>query len=153
MPALSKRELSQWLPHSGTMCLLDSIRNWDPITITGLARSHRDRENPLMREGELEALCGLEYAAQAMGIHAGLVRTPDAGTPFVGYLGGLKDLQLAVGRLDDIEEDLEITATRILGGNASMMYTFSVCANGKELLSGRASIFIQYETSRGVPPQ
>lgn len=126
------------------MCLLDSVEDWDSETIRCLARSHRDRRNPLGRGDRLEAICGLEYAAQAMAVHAGLVRTPEETQPVGGYLGGVRDLKVDVQRLDDIEHPLNIEAARLVLGDASAMYAFSVSVRGKPLLRGRASLFFIY---------
>lgn len=145
MPSLSKQELSLLLPHAGDMCLLDSVERWDASSIRCVARSHRDRENPLGGGGRLEAICGLEYAAQTMAVHAGLVRARGQPQPAVGYLGGVRDLKLGVQRLDDIQGDLEIEASRLIGSDSSLMYSFLVAARGTELLRGRASIFFQYD--------
>jgi predicted hotdog family 3-hydroxylacyl-ACP dehydratase len=144
MPVLLKQELDHLLPHEGDMCLLDAVRSWDADGIRCSARSHRDRTNPLRHAGHLDAICGLEYAAQAMAVHAGLVRAAEEARPIVGYLGGVRALELGVQRLDDIAQDLEIEATRLLGDRSGVMYAFRVMAGEKVLMSGRASIFFRY---------
>ena len=145
MPALSKRELSHLLPHAGDMCLLDAVQSWDAASIRCTACSHRDRKNPLGSGGRLDAICGLEYAAQAMAVHAGLARAPEEAVPVAGYLGGVRDLKVRVQRLDDIGGDLEIEATRLINHGSSVIYSFLVVAGGVELLRGRASIFFLYD--------
>ncbi len=144
MSVLSKLELSQLLPHGGDMCLLDSVEHWDSASIMCVARSHRDPRNPLGRGNRLEALCGLEYAAQAMAVHAGLVRTPKEAQPVGGYLGGVRDLKLEVQHLDEVDCHLDIAATHLIGSKTSSLYSFSVAAGGMDLLHGRASIFFIY---------
>lgn len=144
MPVLSKHELDHLLPHAGNMRLLDSVQSWDVTGIRCSARSHHDRVNPLRNAGRLDAICGLEFAAQAMAVHAGLVRAPEEAKPVIGYLGGVRDLELCVQRLDDIVQDVEIEATKLLGNRSSVMYAFRVVAGGKVLMSGRASIFFRY---------
>jgi predicted hotdog family 3-hydroxylacyl-ACP dehydratase len=62
------------------MCLLESVEAWDDVTIRCLASTHRDQRNPLRFHGRLTASAGLEYAAQAMGAHVGLVDGPACGT-------------------------------------------------------------------------
>ena len=146
MPVLLKHELDRMLPHAGDMCLLDSVQCWDDASIRCSARSHHDRRNPLRNAGRLDAICGLEYAAQAMAVHAGLVRAPEEAKPVIGYLGGVRDLELSVERLDDIAQDLEIEATRLLGDRSGLLYAFRVVGGGKVLLRGRASIFFRYGT-------
>ena len=59
-------------PHGESMCLLDAVDSWDDRTITCRTSSHRDHRNPLRAGGRLMITAGLEYAAQAMGVHVGL---------------------------------------------------------------------------------
>ena len=73
MPILSKAALCRLIPHQGTMCLLDTVERWDDTSITCTTASHRDATNPLRRDNQLEAICGLEYAAQAMAVHVGIL--------------------------------------------------------------------------------
>ena len=67
MPQLTKEELSQFLPHEGAMRLIDRVESWDDATIQCCTWSHHDQGNPLRQGTRLEAVTGLEYAAQAMG--------------------------------------------------------------------------------------
>ena len=84
------------------MCLLDSVVCWNSHSITCLATSHRDANNPLARDGRLDAICGIEYAAQAMAVHFGL----SAGRrPLSGYLASVRDVICHVDRLDLVLED------------------------------------------------
>jgi len=76
MPMLTQAEWMPLLPHAGAMRLLDSVQRWDASSITCRASSHKHCENPLRFDGCLPAVTGLEYAAQAMGIHTGLLN-PD----------------------------------------------------------------------------
>jgi predicted hotdog family 3-hydroxylacyl-ACP dehydratase len=143
MPLLTKTDLRRLIPHHGAMCLLDAVERWDATSIVCTTASHRDATNPLRRGGELEAICGLEYAAQAMAAHVGL----DAGKKrpvAVGYLGAVKHLMLRATRLDDVKEHLTIEATRLVGEGGRFIYTFRVSASGQDLLAGRASIFVSY---------
>ena len=145
MPALTKTEVCRLLPHAGSMCLLDEVERWDTSTIRCRAISHRDRENPLRHAGQLGIVSGLEYAAQAMGVHVGLLHR-DRSTESqrsIGYVGGVRDVTLGVERLDDLSADLVIDATRLLEGDDSFMYQFAVTAGGVTALTGRASIFLK----------
>lgn len=144
MPILTKAELCRLIPHQGTMCLLDRVEQWDATSITGAASSHLDPTNPLRRQDQLEAICGLEYAAQAMAVHVGLLAEPGERQQMVGYLGGVKNLVLRVCRLDEVRDELTIHATRLVGQAGSFMYAFRVSAGRQELLDGRASIFIKH---------
>ncbi len=142
---MTKADLGRLIPHWGTMCLLDRAEQWDDIQILCRSGTHRDPANPLRRGDRLEALCGLEYAAQAMAVHVGLLEERERKhTITVGYLGAVNNLILGAGRLDDVKDDLTIQAARLVGQGSSFIYTFRVSAGPHELLSGRASIFLKY---------
>jgi predicted hotdog family 3-hydroxylacyl-ACP dehydratase len=92
----------------------------------------------------LEAICGLEYAAQAMAVHVGLLEQGKEHRIAVGYLGAVKNLMLRAARLDDVKGALTVQATRLVGEAGCFIYTFRVSAERQELLEGRASIFLKY---------
>jgi len=104
MPALTKEELNALLPHAGAMRLIDRVESWDATTIRCHTQSHRDQGNPLRHNARLEAVAGLEYAAQAMGIHVGLLHRTRSMDGLIGYVGGLRDVVLGVDRLDGYKD-------------------------------------------------
>jgi len=144
MPIMSKTDLCRLIPHRGAMCLLDAVEQWDETSIICKTASHRDATNPLRRDDQLEAVCGLEYAAQAMAVHVGLLQQGNERRLAVGYLGAVKNLMLRATRLDDVKGDLTVQATRLVGEVDSFIYAFRVSAERQELLDGRASIFLKY---------
>jgi len=125
------------------MCLLSSVTHWDSSSIICLTSTHRDQDNPLRRHGILEMLSGLEYAAQAMGIHVGLTQNISEHNASVGYLGAIRDIQVCHPTFQQIAEDLTIEASLLLEQHMSFIYAFSIKASEAMLLQGRASIFIQ----------
>jgi predicted hotdog family 3-hydroxylacyl-ACP dehydratase len=142
---MSKADLCRLIPHQGTMCLLDTVEQWDETSIICKTASHNDAANPLRRDNQLEAICGLEYAAQAMAVHVGLLEDEGRKQKMAaGYLGAVKNLTLRASRLDNVKEDLTIHATRLVRQGGSFIYTFRVSAERQELLDGRASIFLKY---------
>lgn len=144
MPSLSKADLCRLIPHQGSMCLLDLVEQWDDTAITCKTASHYDLANPLRRDHQLEAICGLEYAAQAMAVHVGITaERGECKQPVVGYLGSIKDLVIQVTRIDTIKEQLTIMASRLIGRHHSFIYTFKLSVGRQELLAGRASIFVK----------
>ncbi len=68
MLLMDRTKIATLIPHAGAMCLLDAVIAWDATTIACLASSHRTPANPLAVRGRLEAVCGVEYAAQAMAL-------------------------------------------------------------------------------------
>jgi predicted hotdog family 3-hydroxylacyl-ACP dehydratase len=144
MLIIGKDTLCRLIPHQGTMCLLDAVEQWDDTNIRCMTATHRDATNPLRRGDQLEAICGLEYAAQAMAVHVGLLQQGEERRLAVGYLGAVKNLTLRTARLDDVKGDLTVRATRLVGEVGSFIYAFRVSADRQELLDGRASIFLKY---------
>lgn len=144
MLIVDKAALCRLIPHHGAMCLLDTVERWDGASILCTTSSHRDQANPLRRDNRLEAICGLEYAAQAMAVHVGLLEQGRKRRLAVGYLGAVRNLMLRVTRLDDVKGDVTVQATRLVGDMGSFIYAFRVSVEQQELLDGRASIFLKY---------
>jgi len=137
--AVSHQSLAELIPHRGVMCLLHEVLQVDNESITCRAVSHRDPGHPLREDGMLSALSGIEYAAQAMAVH-GALRESRGARP--GVLAAVRDVVLNVERLDDILDDLVITARRLLDDSSRLMYEFDVCAGARELVRGRAVVVL-----------
>jgi predicted hotdog family 3-hydroxylacyl-ACP dehydratase len=137
--AIGKAEIAALIPHAGAMCLLDSVLRWDSRSITCVASGHRDANHPLACDGRLDAACGIEYAAQAMAVHFGLT----AGQrPMSGYLASVRDVVCHVARLDQVREDLEVTATLLAGDAAGAVYGFILRGGEATILAGRAAVVL-----------
>jgi predicted hotdog family 3-hydroxylacyl-ACP dehydratase len=126
------------LPHAGAMCLLDRLETWDAESISCLASSHRATDNPLRVAGRLHAVCGVEYAAQAMALHGSLLATPDA-PPAMGYLASVRDLKLDIEELGQVTDDLRIAAHRLSGDASGFIYEFEIRGGDRRLLAGRVA--------------
>jgi len=130
------------IPHQGAMCLLDQVLDWDSSRVRCLSRAHRSPANPLRSEGRLSSLCGIEFAAQAMAVHGALCAEELPATRQGGYLVSLRNVTLNCERLDDIEEDLVATASRLGGDAVTVLYDFTLHAESRSLVTGRATIVI-----------
>jgi len=140
---INKPEIRTLIPHSGLMCLLDSVTEWDDRSITSISDTHRDPANPLRRDGRLSALHAFEYAAQAVAVHGGL-RARSAGmTAPPGYLAALRDARLRVICLDDVASPLQICAHRLFGDAANAVYECRVSAGDLLLADGRITIMLR----------
>jgi predicted hotdog family 3-hydroxylacyl-ACP dehydratase len=139
---LTKSEICRMLPHTGDMCLLDAVQQWNDDEIVCSATSHRDPANPLRRDAMLTAVCGVEYAAQAIGLHGRLVTRNEA-KPAAGFLASLRDVTLTVDRLDDVADALTIKVRRLASSGESVMCEFAITASGRPLLSGRATLLLE----------
>ena len=140
---VNKPEIRTLIPHSGLMCLLDSVIEWNDRSIICMTDTHRDPANPLRRDGRLSAVHAFEYAAQAAAVHGGLrARLAGAIAPR-GYLAALRDARLHVTRLDDLGSPLQIYACRLFGEAANTVYQCRVFSGDVLLAEGRAIIMLR----------
>lgn len=142
---IAQQELCSLIPHSGSMCLLAGVESWDAQGIVCVAESHRDARNPLRRDGGLSVVHGIEYAAQAMAVHGGLLARERGEKNPPGFLAALRDVQLHCERLDDIGASLRIEAEELVRSGGSFMYGFTLSAAGVLLLEGRVTVITQPE--------
>lgn len=129
------------VPHQGKMCLLERIDAWDAQRVLCVASSHRAPDNPLRAYGRLAAACGIEYAAQAMAVHGALL-APQLAPPRSGFLVSVRGATLHIRRLDDIAADLMVQAELFSSDGNHVLYDFSIRADGRVLLEGRAAVII-----------
>ncbi len=142
MSKLDKGQLSALIPHTGSMCLLDTVEAWTADSIRCTSQTHRDPANPLRRDDALSALHLAEYGAQAMAIHGALLAQ---GGPQAGMLGALRDIRLHVERIDDLSEPLIVSATRRLARSDGLIYDFVVELGEslrRRLCDGRISVVL-----------
>src|SRR6185503_5543685 len=102
---------------------------------------HRDTGNPLRVDGRLPAVCGVEYAAQAMAVHGGLAGAT-SGKPRAGYLASLRDVACGRDRLDDLDGDLIVEAEQEAADGPRVIYSFLLRVGSLEVLSGRAAVVL-----------
>jgi len=143
--------LAARLPHQADMCLLDTVDDWSAERILCRATSHRRSDHPLRADGRLGAAGAVEYAAQAMAAHGALLAGSD-GRPRAGYLVSLRSVDLAVERLDDVADDLEIVAERLSGDGNNVLYGFAVRAGDRLLAGGRAAVILDADAMAGPRP-
>ena len=139
---IERDEIARVIPHAGDMCLLDGVMHFDTAAIQCLSTTHRALDNPLRRGGQLGVLAGVEYAAQAMALHAALV-APTTKTPRGGYLASLRAVTCHTDRLDLVPGPLLIEATQVMGDSDRMIYRFAVRHEARLLLDGRAAVVLR----------
>ncbi|MGC3975198.1 MAG: hypothetical protein QM771_12560 [Nitrospira sp.] len=146
--------ISGLVPHSGTMCLLDSVEAWDEHHIVCRATSHLRADNPLRDSSGLRALCGIEYGAQAIAAHATLLGSGHRLRVAEGVLASLRNVTTTGSHLDGLKGALTILARLELSHQQGRIYDITVSADGRTVLTGRLSVMLQADQSgeaRSVP--
>jgi predicted hotdog family 3-hydroxylacyl-ACP dehydratase len=142
--ALDRAWIERHIPHQGDMCLLDEVLTWNPVRVQCRSTTHRDVANPLRAHDRVAAVCGIEYAAQAMAVHGALIASritsSTQSATVAGFLASVRNVNLYANRLDDIEGDLVATAELVTGDEHTVLYDFTVSAGERTLLAGRATI-------------
>ncbi|HUM95101.1 MAG TPA: hydroxymyristoyl-ACP dehydratase [Candidatus Competibacter sp.] len=137
---IDKTEIESLIPHSGTMCLLDTVAAWDEQGIRCLTETHRDPANPLRWQGRLSAVHAVEYGGQAAAVH-GALRARQAGqTAPPGYLAALRDLRWFADELDGVAGPLEVAARLLMGEGGQCIYAIQTSAAGRVLAEARLTI-------------
>jgi predicted hotdog family 3-hydroxylacyl-ACP dehydratase len=140
---IGKPGVARLLPHAGAMCLIESVLSYDEALIRCTATSHQAMDNPLRRDGRLGALCGVEYAAQAMALHGALASRDAQADPVparAGYLASLRAVEIHVDRLDLLAGPLIVEAERLQGDGERAVYRFTLHHQDRVLLTGRAAV-------------
>ena len=145
--SIGKDTIATLIPHAGAMCLLDEVTRWDDLSVSALSRTHRDEGSPLRVEGGVSTWCAIEYAVQAMAVHGALVGAVE-GKPRSGYLVSLRNVECFVSRMDDLEGDLAIEASQLMGDADRVMYAFSLRVGDREVLKGNATVILDPEGAK-----
>lgn len=139
---LNHEEIAARIPHSGTMCLLDTMQSVSETDIVCSALSHHSPDNPLRSHGRLGAAVAVEYAAQAMALHGSILNTKLDIPAQGGRLINVRQLTLHCARFDDLASPLTVRATRLMGDAANVIYSFEVSADGQMIAIGRAGVML-----------
>jgi predicted hotdog family 3-hydroxylacyl-ACP dehydratase len=129
------------------MCLLEQIVSWDEQGVICSTQSHKSLANPLRSNDQLSAIHAVEYGAQAVAVHGGLLAHEKGEAIKPGYLAALRQVKLHCSRLDEIEPALTVTVTQLLSDAGNLMYSFAVTANAQTLAEGRVMVVVQPEVS------
>ena len=145
---IEKKELCSLIPHDGSMCLLEGVLSWNETEIQCVAISHTDHANPLRNGERLASVHLLEYGAQAMAVHGGILAREAGYQMRSGYLAALRDVILQQEFIDQIKTPLIIKAQSIASSADSFMYNFTISTNEKLLASARATVIAQKSTTQ-----
>ena len=82
----------------------------------------------------------IEYGAQAMAVHGGLLAKAKGEQMKAGYLAALRDIEIEQGYASNISGELKIKAIQEFASEGNMIYQFTVTTEDKTLVSGRATV-------------
>jgi predicted hotdog family 3-hydroxylacyl-ACP dehydratase len=145
---IGKEELCCLIPHAGSMCLLEDVLDWNAEEIRCSALSHTDPANPLRSDAGFASVHLLEYGAQAMAVHGGLLARESGTRVLPGYLAALHEVVLQQEFIDHVTVPLTVHAQMIATLADSFMYRFSISADGAELASARATVISRKDTAQ-----
>jgi predicted hotdog family 3-hydroxylacyl-ACP dehydratase len=139
---LNRGWIESHIPHSGRMCLLDEVLEWQADRIRCVSGGHRAADHPLRAHDRLGIACGIEIAAQTMAVHGALSAADSSSRPRAGLLAGVRGVRMYASRLDDAQGDLICEATRVAGDEGSALYDFELSSAGADLMRGRATVVL-----------
>jgi predicted hotdog family 3-hydroxylacyl-ACP dehydratase len=134
------------IPHRGRMSLLDRLLGWDELEIRCVATNQARPDHPLRTARGLLAATGIEYAAQAMALHGGLLAAATAQPVPPGMLASARAVRLHRLRLDDLPGPLLLTARREAGDDRRILYSFCLAHAGHPIVEGRAAVLLDAST-------
>jgi predicted hotdog family 3-hydroxylacyl-ACP dehydratase len=136
-------DIARLLPHAGSARMIERVVRWNAQEILVTTTRHRSPENPLRCDGRLACVHLAEFAAQAMAIHGGLLDTAAGHAPKPALLVSVRDLELKRDYIDDLEGELEVSASVLLAHPGNWQYSFAVTHGGALVASGRIAAIAQ----------
>ncbi len=135
---LTRLEIEQYLPHSDTMCLLDEVSRTTEQSLWAQTKSHLSTDNPLMINGRIAAVNGIEYAAQAMALHGYLL----SGEQKDGYIASVRNIKILAPFLPLDDVPIVIQVDSLLNDPYGFTYQFLLSSQKKPLISGKITVFL-----------
>lgn len=149
---INKAQIAALVPHAGDMCLIDAVTAWSDKHIECIAHLSTKNGHPLSLEGELSAIHLLEYGAQAMAVHAGLLRQKMTDRsmsimPVPGFLAAIRDAQFFIDSLHGYECELHIKANALIHSANGVIYELKIADDQQVLLAQARTTVIHINES------
>ena len=134
---LNQVDFSHLIPHAGSMVLIDQVDTWTAHQIHCSTQSHLLSDNPLRLAGNLSAIHLIEYGAQCMAIHSGLL----SGKSTPGFLAAVRNAHFHIDTLDTLTGSLHIEANAELKIENGAVYLLRISDSYNTLLlDARATV-------------
>jgi predicted hotdog family 3-hydroxylacyl-ACP dehydratase len=133
------------------MCLIDQIISWDDNELIAHSQSHHHTNNPLRNNHSLSSIIGIEYAAQTMAIHAGLLAEKEKNSSpnknnIGGYLATIRKVAIASNSLCPPDTEplapLVIQVCVLMRDTQGYTYQFNIHSQHVNIISGQLTIFL-----------
>jgi predicted hotdog family 3-hydroxylacyl-ACP dehydratase len=127
------------VPHRPPMLLLDRVLSYDGERV--VCETVLGPQSPFAEQGEVPAVVGIEYMAQAIAAGAGLsAREKGNAREKTGFLLGCRSLKLAVDSFR-VGDRLTIEARRTWGENHLGSFACTVQRDGQVLVEGALTVY------------
>ncbi len=134
---INQTQFAHLIPHAGSMMLIDQVDSWTDKQINCSTQSHLASDNPLRLNNSLSAMHLIEYGAQSMAIHGGLL----SGKSSPGFLAAVRGAHFHIDNLDTITSPLHIEANAELKIENGAVYAFRITdSHNFLLLDARATV-------------
>ena len=134
---LNQEKFAHLIPHAASMMLIDQVDAWSEQQIYCNTQSHLLSDNPLRLAGSLSAIHLIEYGAQCMAIHGGLL----SGKSTPGFLAAVRNAHFYIDSLDSITGPLHIEANAELKIENGAVYLLRITdSHNTLLLDARATV-------------
>ncbi len=127
------------------MSLIDEVIDYNATSIRATTLSHHNPDNPLRGDqGGLHGIHNVEYAAQTMAIHGGLLAGA-AADGLVSHaprfaIGALRGVEITCDDLTKLPGSLVIIATLELNAASGAIYRFEVRHTNSLIATGRITL-------------
>lgn len=140
-------DIAPLLPHAAPMILIESPIESAENYLMCRTDSHLLANHPLRIEGILNIFSGIEYAAQAMALHARLSGAPgqEGEQPPRGFVATASKVKAFAARLDQYPHPLLVRVDRIASSRDSSLYSFIIKADEILLLEGQLMAVIEQQ--------
>jgi predicted hotdog family 3-hydroxylacyl-ACP dehydratase len=142
--------MDAWVPHRGTMSLLDSVAHVEDLAVE--ARVRVPANGPFNTDAGVPAWVGIEYMAQAVAAWSGARARGGGGAPKIGYLLGSRRYEAAVPVFEVGAELRVLAQCELTAENGLGMFDCRIEHAGRVVASGRLSVFQPPDNSEEAPP-
>lgn len=117
-----------FIPHAGDMRLWEKVLSFNETDLTCSTQTHLYENNPLKVKGVLSSVNLIEYGAQAIAIHGGLLahsQTESDTSADMGYIASIKKVTFFEEHLP-ARTEINVFAEQIMADDSAKLYQFKI---------------------------